>query len=257
MATLPHERGRLEYRIYPGDPDLPDAVFLHEGLGSVAQWSRLPALFNHRTGMRTLVYSRHGYGGSEGRGPSHDRYLHSEALDILPRVLSDLGISPEPLLVGHSDGASIASIYASARDVLGVVLIAPHVVFEEFTADGIRSTRENFDASVLPSLTAFHDDPVALFTAWSGVWLSAGFRRFDLTGLLPAITAPVLVIQGCEDDYGTSRQVDLVKAHVSGPTDTVLMSGVGHHPHLESLEESSQHIYRFVHGLLGQDSHVA
>lgn len=235
MPSLAHPRGDLEYVLHDGDPDLPTVVFLHEGLGSAGQWGRLPSLVCRATGMAVLAYSRHGYGGSAGDGPTGADYLHREALDVLPEILAEFGIEA-PILVGHSDGASIAAIHASAHPVRAAVLIAPHVLVEDATLSGIRDTAAHFAEHVRPTLAVFHDDPDALFARWSGVWLSDDFAAFDLTGLLPDIAAPLLVVQGVDDEYGTPVHVDAVAEHASGPVRTRLLEGHGHHPHLHDPE---------------------
>lgn len=235
MPTLAHPRGDLEYVLLDGDPSQPTVVFLHEGLGSAGQWGRLLSLVNKATGMPVLAYSRHGYAGSGGIGPAGPDYLRSEALDVLPDVLAAFGIHA-PILVGHSDGASIAAIHAGANRVRAAVLIAPHVVVEDVTLQGIRETAEHFDEQVRPSLAMFHDDPDALFARWSDVWTSDEFSTFDLTHDLSDIDAPVLVVQGVDDEYGTRLHVDAVAEHVPGPVQTRLLARHGHHPHLADPE---------------------
>ncbi|WOC12979.1 alpha/beta fold hydrolase [Gordonia sp. MP11Mi] len=246
MPTLPHPRGDLEYVLLDGDPDLPTLVFLHEGLGSAGQWGRFPSLVSRATGMRALVYSRHGYGGSGGDGLHGADYMHREGVDVLPEVLDALGIDT-PFLVGHSDGASIAAINASAHAVRAAVLIAPHIVVEDATLNGIRDTAARFAEHVRPSLAMFHDDPDDLFARWSGVWLSEEFSAFDLTDLLPNIDAPLLVVQGVDDEYGTQIHVDAVAEHASGTVQTRLLAGHGHHPHMKDPEAIAVLIADFAH----------
>ncbi|WP_018180249.1 alpha/beta fold hydrolase [Jongsikchunia kroppenstedtii] len=246
MPVLAHPKGDIEYVLHDGAPDAPTLVFLHEGLGSAGQWGRLPSLLARATGMRALVYSRHGYGGSGGTGPDGARYLHVEALEVLPEVLEGIGIDTPPALVGHSDGASIAAIYASEHASAGAVLIAPHVVAEDVTLAGIRRTAEVFEESVRPSLAMFHDDPDALLRRWSGVWLSEEFGDFDITGLLPRIEAPLWVVQGTEDNYGSRLHADLITAGSSGEVTTHMLSGFGHHPHLEDPDAVSALIAGFL-----------
>ncbi|GAC70666.1 alpha/beta fold hydrolase [Gordonia soli] len=245
MPLLDHPVGDLEYVIHEGDPGRPTAVFLHEGLGSTGQWGRLPALFARQTGLRVLVYSRHGYGGSVGHGPDGPRYLHTQALEILPRVLTDLSIDA-PYLVGHSDGASIAAIYASEHPVLGATLIAPHIVVEEATLAGIRSTAASFGDTVRPSLAMFHDDPDRLFERWSTVWLSDEFADFDITDAVARIHAPLQVIQGADDNYATDLQLDRISERAPDGAATHLLAGHGHHPHLTDPDGISTLISDFV-----------
>ncbi|WP_025349813.1 alpha/beta fold hydrolase [Nocardia nova] len=238
MALLDHPGGAIEYVAYPGREDGPTAVLLHEGLGSVGQWGRFPQSFAGRTGLPTVVYSRHGYGGSGGCGPDGPRYLHRQAREVLPWVLNRLGIGAPPVLVGHSDGASIATVYGAEFPVHTLVLIAPHIVVEEITIGGIRQTASTFAVATQPALRLHHDSPRALFDRWSGVWLSEEFRaEFDLTGCLPTIAAPQLVIQGEYDNYGSRRQLELIAEHTSGPTSISLLPGTGHHPHLDETDK--------------------
>ncbi|MET9198977.1 alpha/beta hydrolase [Gordonia sp. NPDC003585] len=246
MPVLAHHRGELEYLVYEGDrPYLPTVVLLHEGLGSAGQWGRLPALISARTGMSTLVYSRHGYGSSAGYGPTGPDYLHSEALTVLPEVLSTLGIE-RPFLVGHSDGASIAAIYASEYPVAGAVLIAPHVFVEDVTLNGIRQTAESLDTKVRPSLALFHDDPDALFRKWSGVWLSDEFATFDITEQCRRIGAPLLLVQGENDQYGSVAQLDRIVGAAGGDVTRRVLPGHGHHPHLQNADEIGDLITEFI-----------
>ncbi|MFF2083818.1 alpha/beta fold hydrolase [Nocardia sp. NPDC058176] len=237
MPLLNHPDGAIEYVHRPGRAPGPTVVFLHEGLGSIGQWGMVPASFAARTGLPTLVYSRHGYGGSGGTGPTGTRYLHTQAREVLPWILDELEVRTPPVLIGHSDGASIATVYASEYPVRALVLIAPHIVVEEVTLRGIRQTAHDFDA-IAPSLRLHHDSAEALFDRWSNVWLSDEFQAdFDLTGCLPRITAPQLVIQGEHDKYGTARQPELIAEHTAGPTSLALLPDTGHHPHLEATEK--------------------
>ncbi|GAA4665181.1 alpha/beta fold hydrolase [Gordonia humi] len=249
MPILDHPAGPVEYVRHDGDPDLPTMVFLHEGLGSAGQWGALPLLLARATGAPALVYSRHGYGGSAGSGPDGPDYLHREAFDTLPQILDALSIA-RPILIGHSDGASIAAIHASAHPVTSAVLIAPHIVVEQTTLDGIAHTASVFAETVRPSLGMFHDDPDELFRRWSGVWCSPEFASFDVTGLLPHITAPVLVVQGEADQYGTDVQISAVTDHVVGDVTAHLLPGTGHHPHLDDAEAIAALVGEFLQPFL-------
>jgi pimeloyl-ACP methyl ester carboxylesterase len=215
----------------------PPLVFLHEGLGCVAMWRGFPeALRGALGGPPALVYSRAGYGRSgPARRPRPVTYMHHEADLVLPELLSRAGIE-QPLLVGHSDGASIALLHAGAgHDVAGLVLLAPHVVVEDVTVESIARAGDAYATTDLRQrLARYHDDVDATFRGWNDVWLSPAFRSWDITDRLGSIDAPVLLVQGTADAYGTARQLDLIAAGVSGPCTRVLLDGVGHAPHLEA-----------------------
>ena len=240
---------RLDVVLTPGAPTRPPLVFLHEGLGSIELWRSFPDSVRAATGGPTsLVYSRSGYGRSEpAELPRPVRYMHDEADEVLPAVLAGAGLE-RPVLIGHSDGASIALLHAGAgRDVAALVLLAPHVFVEDVSVTSIAGARDAFAATDLRErLGRYHDDPDATFRGWNDVWLSPAFRSWDITARLAAITAPVLVVQGADDPYGTTRQVDLIAAGVGGPCDVLLLPGVGHAPHLEAPAEVLAAITAFV-----------
>ncbi|CAM3050581.1 alpha/beta fold hydrolase [Skermania piniformis] len=254
MAVLDHELGELEYQVHPGTAPAPQLVLLHEGLGSVAQWGRLPARLATATGMTTLSYSRHGYGGSGGRFRGGDDYLLVEADAVLPQVLNRVGAGTDPVLIGHSDGASIAIAYAARRPVRGLVLIAPHVVVERRTIDGIRSAAATFEDTLARSLRPYHDDPLALFTAWSQTWLAPSFAAMDLTDRVARIDAPVLLVQGELDQYGTAAQLDRIAATAAGPVRIAILPGISHHPHVEAATETLELIRDFTNSLVSRDT---
>ena len=216
----------------------PALVFLHEGLGSVALWRDFPERLADATGRRALVYSRAGHGFSdipdEPRTPS---FMHEEALDVLPGLLEALGIS-RPVLVGHSDGGSIALIHASAHPVSGLVLLAPHVFVEDVSVASIADARETFETTDLGErMGRYHRDPERTFRLWNDIWLAPEFRAWNIEDVLAGVTAPTLLIQGEHDQYGTLAQIDAIERGVSGPvTRTVL--DCRHAPHLEAPEET-------------------
>jgi pimeloyl-ACP methyl ester carboxylesterase len=212
----------------------PMLVFLHEGLGSVALWKDFPAEVVAATGCPALVYSRFGYGKSDPlTGSRNVDYMHREALEVLPQVLDQFKIE-SPVLVGHSDGASIALIHAGAgkRPLSGVVAMAPHVFVEDITVKSIAEAKTAFERSDLPQkLGRYHDDVVSAFVGWNDIWLHPDFRRWNIEDYLPGIVVPVLLIQGQDDQYGTVAQVSAVARQVSGPVETIMLSGCGHSPH--------------------------
>lgn len=210
-------------------------VFLHEGLGSIALWRDFPQALCSLLCMRGLVYSRPGYGGSTPRA-THQHwpadYLHVQATELLPALLAKLGIS-QPLLFGHSDGASIALIYAAMfpRKLQALIALAPHTFVEPLAISSIAAARQAYQFSGLRTrLARFHADVDSAFYGWNNVWLSAAFASFDVRHLLSSITCPLLVVQGDADEYGSLAQVQVLA--LSAPHAQVcVLSGAGHSPH--------------------------
>lgn len=224
---------RLEVADLPGDE--PALVFLHEGLGSVGLWRGVPEEIGRATGRRTVAFSRFGYGDSDPpRAPRTAAFFEEEALEVLPALLAQLAIA-EPVLVGHSDGASIALIHAARHPVRALAVLAPHVFVEEMGLVAIRAVRDTYAGELRPRMARHHRDPDAAFGGWADVWLDPGFTTWSIEAYLPAITAPVLVIQGRDDQYGTLAQVDAIERGVSGPVRRLVVAG-GHSPHLEQRE---------------------
>ena len=246
---------RLECRqIDGGEPAL---VFLHEGLGSAGLWRGLPGMLAARTGLATLAYSRWGHGASEPLpSPRGIGFMHDEALRVLPELLDGLDVR-DPILVGHSDGGSIALVHAGAagRPVGALVLIAPHVFVEDVTIDSIARMRDRYASTDLRErLARHHQDADGAFRGWSDVWLDPAFRGWAIEDVLPAITCPVLVIQGDADEYGTIRQVEAIAAGVSGEVRTLLVPGAGHAPHQDRPAVVVEAIGRFVQEVLPRRS---
>jgi pimeloyl-ACP methyl ester carboxylesterase len=225
---------RIEAVELPGDADAAALVLLHEGLGSVGLWRDFPAALQAATGRRVIAFSRFGHGRSEPPPrPRTPAFFHEEALEVLPEVLAQLD-APEPVLVGHSDGGSIALIHAGRHPVAGIALFAPHVIVEDVTVAAIREARAAFDAGGLRERMArHHDDPAAAFNGWCDVWLDPAFRAWSLEPDAEAVTCPVLLIQGAEDPYGTLDQLDRIEARVRGPVQRLVVPG-GHSPHLDA-----------------------
>ena len=245
----------LEYTwIGPGPDDAPPLVFLHEGLGSLATWKDFPNQVAAATGCGALVYSRWGYGDSESRvGPSPASYLHDEALIALPDVLMQMEIK-QPILIGHSDGASLALIYAGANstDVRGLVLEAPHVFVEDITLAGIERAGQLYKSTDLPQrLARFHGDQAdAVFQNWYDTWLAPDFRLWNIEASLPTIHCPLLIIKGEDDEYGTIKQVDAIRAQVSGTVAVRMLPDCGHTPHRDQRKTTINAIIRFVQDLI-------
>jgi pimeloyl-ACP methyl ester carboxylesterase len=242
----------LEYRWIEGHP--PPLVFLHEGLGSVSTWRDVPDVLATRTGCAALVYSRHGHGGSDPLpAPRGVRFMHDEALRVLPELVEAHDIH-NPILIGHSDGGSIALIYAgsvpsgSTRTPRALVLLAPHVFVEDCSIESIRIMRERYATTDLRERLATHHgrDVDATFHGWNDVWLAPAFRNWNIEEYLAAITCPVLVIQGEDDEYGTRRQVDAIAAQVRGPVEVDLLPRCGHAPHRDQRELVLNRIAGFI-----------
>jgi pimeloyl-ACP methyl ester carboxylesterase len=256
--TYVHAAGhRLEYQwLHPrankgrrhGD-DAPVLVFLHEGLGSAALWKNFPALVVEGTRCPALVYSRYGYGESDRlTEPRTVDYMHKEALDALPQVLEALSVR-DPILIGHSDGASIAIIHAGSGrwPVRGLVLMSPHVFVEDVTVASIAQAKTIFETSDLGlRLGRYHDDAAATFGGWNNIWLDPDFRAWNIEPYLASITAPVLLIQGQDDQYGTSAQVEAIALQVKGPVETMMLQRCAHSPHVDQTQATLGAIVRFV-----------
>jgi pimeloyl-ACP methyl ester carboxylesterase len=242
------ERGRVEVEEIPGDPASAPLVFLHEGLGSVGLWRGFPAEVAAATGRRTVVYSRYGHGRSDPPAEPHThRFMHEEALDVLPELLGRLGIE-KPVLIGHSDGASISIIHAARHPVASMVLMAPHVYVEEMAAPALGEAREAFwSGGLRERMARHHDDPEVTFRGWNDVWTDPGFRTWNIEDCAAAITCPVLLVQGVDDEYGTIAQLDAIEHRAHGPVRRLPLD-CRHQPHLERREDTLAAIAAFVAG---------
>jgi pimeloyl-ACP methyl ester carboxylesterase len=212
----------------------------------VGLWRGFPARLHEATGRRLIAFSRFGHGRSAPPlQPRTPAFFHEEALEVLPRLLDDLGID-RPVLVGHSDGGSIALIHAAHHPVGALALIAPHVFVEEVTVREIAQTRQQYLAGGLRERMArHHDDPDAAFWGWCDVWLDPAFRAWDLGDETGAVSAPTLLIQGADDPYGSLEQIDRIEARVQGPVERLVLPG-GHSPHLEHEREVAEAIGAFL-----------
>ena len=237
----------------PASPDRPWAVFLHEGLGSAGQWRNFPARVAAQTGCGTLTYSRWGYGGSDPRpSPWPATFLDEEATVILPALLAAFGIA-SPVLFGHSDGGSIALMYAAAfPDIArGVIAEAAHVMVEEIQLTGIARTRQRFlDGDLRARLREQHGEHVDdTVLGWTDTWLRPDLRTWDIRARLPAIRCPVLVIQGRQDNYGTLAHVEDIVGGVSGRVERLVLDECGHVPHRQKAREVLAAATRFIQHL--------
>lgn len=241
--------GPLDVDVRRGPAGGPPLVWLHEGLGSIDLWRGVPDEVAERLGGRTtVVYSRHGYGRSgPATLPRPVDYMHREADVVLPELLAALGIE-RPILVGHSDGASIALLHAGAgHDVAALVCLAPHVFVEPESVAGVEAARQRFETSDLAErMRRFHTDPTATFLGWNDVWRSEAFRSWNIEERLPGISAPVLLVQGLDDEYGTIAQIDAIGAGVRGPVERLVLDGVGHAPQFEARAVVVDGVARFA-----------
>jgi pimeloyl-ACP methyl ester carboxylesterase len=241
----------LSYEWIEGDGRArPTLVFLHEGLGSIRQWRDFPVKVVAATGCRALVYDRYGYGQSdlleEARRPVG--FMHEEALNFLPDLRRVLEID-DAILVGHSDGASIALIHAGAgHAVRGVAVMAPHVFIEPICLEAIRAAKETFETTDLPAkLGRYHRDARKTFYGWADVWTEDNFKSWDIRqDYLPAIRCPVLAIQGYDDGYGTMAQLDEIARRVSGPCELLKLENCGHTPFRDQPEKTLAAVTRFI-----------
>ena len=245
---------RLEYQDYPAHrPGLPCILMLHEGLGCVAMWRHFPERLAAVTGCRVLVWSRAGYGHSQAYAEARTpRYMHREALEALPALLAELGIE-RPLVFGHSDGGSIALIFAGAfpEVPLGVIVMAPHEFVEEVTLTGILAAKTAWAATDLPQkLGRYHADAERVFADWNDTWLSPAFRDWNIEEYLPKISCPVLAIQGEDDEYATMRQIEVIAEQVADTT-LLKLPECGHSPHRDQPAAVHGAVDAFVRRLSG------
>jgi len=240
---------RLEYQWVgvPSSPH-PPIVFLHEGLGSLAMWKDFPAAFCVEHGFRGLVFSRYGYGQSTPK-PAVERwppsFMHAQAHEVLPLLFGALGIE-RPWLFGHSDGASIALLYASRFAVAGVVAVAPHIFVEDVTIASIERARDAYQGGLRAKLARYHADPDSAFRGWNEIWLDPAFRRWSIQAELDAIRAPLLAVQGGDDEYGSLEQIRGILLRLP-QTETVVLLRCGHSPHRDQPQALSREAARFIH----------
>ena len=220
----------------PSPNEAATIIFLHEGLGCVEMWRDFPEQVAHKTGFGALVYSRAGYGKSDPISlPRPVTFMHREALEVLPALINAFAIK-DPILLGHSDGGSIALIYAGSVQpipAIALVLEAPHVFVEPLSIASIEKAKVEYEKGSLKSgLQRYHGDNLeCAFRGWNDVWLNPEFLSWNIESFLPNISAPVLLIQGKNDQYGTQRQLESISAGCPGPVQTELLAECGHSPH--------------------------
>ena len=246
---------RLFFRtlVLPGGPGIgqgPTLVLLHEALGCIAQWGHFPEELVRATGLPALLYDRYGHGRSEGlRGPRDADYLEIEALQVLPRVLQAFGIT-EPIPYGHSDGGTMALLFAAEYPAVPPALVceAHHVFLEDVTVRGLHRAAQAYATGRLRDrLARLHGDNLdPLFRGWNDIWLAPERRDWDITPRLTTIQAPVLIIQGENDEYGSEAQIRAVSARAQGPVEILFIPACNHAPHHECRERVLERAAEFL-----------
>lgn len=254
MAMLELADAQLHYELIEGDPRRPLLVFLHEGLGSIGMWKEFPDRLCAATGCAGLVYERQGYGQSSPQpAPRSIHYLHQSALVELPAVMERLAPGREHVVVGHSDGGSIALIYAAGRPqgLRGVISAAAHVFVEEITIEGIHAVLASHSAGKMRALARYHGDKAEqVFSSWADTWLAPWFRQWNIEYLLPAIACPLLAMQGSDDHYGSGAQLDAIERGTPGARQ-LMLPGCGHSPHIEQPAAALDAMAAFINPLAG------
>jgi pimeloyl-ACP methyl ester carboxylesterase len=244
---------RLETVRYAGDRRRPAIVMLHEGLGSVSLWRDLPERLRERTRCTVLAYSRYGYGRSDVlREPREPGYMHHEAEVVLPALFAELAVE-SPILFGHSDGASIALIYAGTHPdaVRALVLEAPHVFVEEISVRSIAKAKAAYATDLRAKLARHHADADATFAGWNDIWLNPRFRDWNIESYLEQVRVPVLMIQGDADEYGTMAQLDAIAARIRG-TETLMVPAAGHSAHRNEPDLVVSRVAAFVEDVIAR-----
>ena len=235
-----------EHEIVSRSLDSPQLVFLHDALGSVDQWKDFPVSLSKATGLNAIIFDRPGHGRSDSMNTKRSPdYLEKAATVFLPRFFQELHIS-NPILIGHSDGGTIALLYASAFPVAGIICEAAHVYNEEVTRNGIKQANRK-KLSLINRLNRYHGDKTnKLFEAWSETWLSEEFRTWDIRKKLAGISAPCLVIQGMDDEYATDKHVEEIRRHLPGISGSIMITDCGHIPHHQKREEVLHIMIEFI-----------
>lgn len=260
MALIQLKQARLEVRQIdapPASASKAPLVFLHEGLGSVAMWQTRdgfwPEQVCHATGRAGLVYSRQGYGQSDpiadvrGAGRHRPTYMHQHALETLPELLATLNL-PRPVLLGHSDGGTIALVHAAHHDLSACIVMAPHVMVEDVSIRSIEAARDAYvDGNLRARLMRFHRDVDNAFWQWNDIWLSEAFRSFDIRETCRQIDCPVLALQGVDDPYGSLQQIEDIAPQ--GPITRMAIPHCGHAPHRDQPQTTLDAIVRFLSAL--------
>jgi pimeloyl-ACP methyl ester carboxylesterase len=223
-------------------------VMLHEGLGSIALWKDFPQLLAARTGCRVVAYSRYGHGNSDRLAERRPvAFMHHEGEVVLPELLAKLNLE-QPILLGHSDGGSIALIFAGRYPgrVRALILEAPHVFVEDLGVASIAAAKIAFETTNFrDKLARYHVNVDETFWGWNNIWLDPRFRSWNIESYLDSITCPILCIQGEQDEYGTPAQVEAIAAHVPG-TEIVMLPDCAHSPHRDQRQATLEKMAVFV-----------
>ncbi|MGI9350396.1 MAG: alpha/beta fold hydrolase [Rhizobiaceae bacterium] len=244
----------LHFSCHGPDPsERPTIILLHEGLGCVELWREFPKALSVRSNMGVFTYSRTGYGQSSAASlPRPLDYMTREAVDILPLILDRIGFR-RGILLGHSDGATIAAIYAGSIEdfrIRGLILIAPHFFSETEGLESIAMAKEAFDSGELrKKLAKYHTDPDTAFRGWNDAWLHPGFKEWNVADVIDYFRIPVLAIQGTNDQYGTMAQIAEIDSRIYSPLEMLLVENCGHSPHKEKPEQTLTAIVEFVQRL--------
>lgn len=245
-------RVRIEHQwLNAAKQDRPLIMFLHEGLGSVAMWKDFPQALCDAANVRGLVYSRPGYGRSTPRAAAERwsaNFMHAQAHEVLPTLLEALNVKEKPWLLGHSDGASIALLYASRfpNSVAGLVVVAPHLMVEEYGLASIRTAREAYlKTNLKEKLTRYHEDVDSAFKGWNDIWLDPSFLSWTIEAELPSITCPILAVQGVDDEYGTLEHIHGIARRLP-KTQLLELSQCGHSPHRDQPAALIQAVKEFI-----------
>jgi pimeloyl-ACP methyl ester carboxylesterase len=237
--------------IAAAQPGWPTIVMLHEGLGSIALWKNFPVHVAQRTGCGVLVYSRYGHGGSDRLAEKRTvNYLHHEAEIVLPALLAQTG-TQQPILFGHSDGASIALIYAGKYpdSPRALILEAPHVFVEELAVKSIAAAKIAYESTDLArKLGRYHEHVDVIFRGWSEIWLDPDFRAWNIESYLDSVRCPVLMIQGEDDEYGTVAQIEAIQARIPA-AQVLLLAQCGHSPHRDQEKATLDRVAEFIGGI--------
>jgi len=245
---------RIEHQWLNADlRNAPLMVFLHEGLGSLAMWRDYPQQLCDALGVRGLVYSRPGYGQSTPREPDEHwapDFMHRQAHEVLPALLKALDVREAPWLLGHSDGGSIALLYATQHTTAGVIVLAPHIMVEDVSVKSIAQAKQAYENTDLRQrLTRYHDDVDSAFWGWNRIWLAPEFRNWSIENELSSITCPVLAIQGINDEYGTLAQIRDIQRHVPH-TQLLELENCGHSPHRDQAQALTRSCVTFFNAHL-------
>ncbi|MEL6373854.1 MAG: alpha/beta hydrolase [Pseudomonadota bacterium] len=252
MTLITVDGVALETRTIPGDANAAPLVFLHEGLGSVDLWRTFPRALARQVGARALLYSRQGYGRSDPlAAPRQPTFMHEEALQVLPTLLQATGFA-QPILVGHSDGASIALIHAALCEPAprALVLMAPHVFVEQVCVDAIAAVRARYqNGDLRERLQRYHTHVDDAFLGWADVWLSEPFARWSIQALVTSVPCPIMLIQGTDDEYGSLVQLDAIEEAASVPVSRLVLHDCGHSPHRDHPDLVLDAVSGFIAGL--------